>query len=62
MFSVDLNFSINEPPPRGLEIRVLLGRGIASGQMAFGQVVLRPMTVRHLDDKSDSEFTSVLQI
>jgi hypothetical protein len=32
--------------------------------MAFGQVVLRPMTMRHLDadDKSDSEFTSVLQI
>jgi len=63
VFSVDLNFSINEPPSRGLEIRVLLGRGIASGQMAFGQVVLRPMTMRHLDTdgKSDSEFTSVLQ-
>jgi hypothetical protein len=53
IFTTDLSFSLGEPSPDGLEIRVTVTEDNAKGQLAFGQVALTPMGVREPEVASD---------
>ena len=43
IFVTDLHFSLGEPSPAGLEIRVTVTEDNAKGRLAFGQVALTPV-------------------
>jgi len=64
IYSAGLNFSLGEPGEKGVEIRFLVGRDDAAGQLALGHVVLRPSAMRHAGDAGlqESDFTRVLAI
>jgi hypothetical protein len=50
--------------PHGLEIRVISGDDNARGQLAFGNVVLSPLKIQHLDAvrRSEDDFRAVLDL
>jgi hypothetical protein len=49
IYTVDLNFSLGEPSGQGVEIRVWVWSDYARGQVAFGNVILRPIAMRQPD-------------
>ncbi|MGD9617874.1 MAG: hypothetical protein AB7H90_22200 [Alphaproteobacteria bacterium] len=58
-----LTFSLGEPRGKGVEIRVMITSGAATGSVAFGQAVLRPFAVPGADAPGRlAAFESVLQL
>jgi len=49
IYSVDIEFSLDEPSGQGLEIRLWVWSEGARGQVAFGHVLLRPIAMRQPD-------------
>jgi len=49
VYTLDIDFSLDEPSGLGLEIRVFVSSDNARGQLAFGQVILRPLAMRQPD-------------
>src|SRR6516164_11409432 len=64
VYTVDINFSLDEPAGQGLEIRVWVWTDRARGQVAFGHVVLRPLAMRQPDviAGSQDDFRTVLDL
>jgi len=64
VYTSDLSFSLNEARPQGVEVRVTVASNDAKGHVAFGQVVLRPLAVRHAADvgTAESDFLTVLEL
>jgi len=62
VYTVDINFSLDEPDGQGLEIRVWVWSDRARGQLAFGHVILRPLAMRQPDviAGSQDDFRTVL--
>jgi hypothetical protein len=64
VYTVDINFSLDEPSGQGVEIRVWVWSDYARGQMAFGHVILRPLAMRQPDAVigSHDDFRTVLDL
>jgi hypothetical protein len=64
VYTVDINFSLGEPSGQGVEIRVWVWSDYARGQVAFGQVILRPLAMRQPDViiGSQDDFRTVLDL
>jgi hypothetical protein len=64
VYTVDLNFSLDEPSGIGVEIRVWVWSEYARGQLAFGHVILRPLAMRQPDTITGShdDFRTVLDL
>jgi hypothetical protein len=64
VYTVDINFSLDEPSGQGVEIRVWVWTDYARGQLAFGQVILRPLAMRQPDAVigSQEDFRTVLDL
>jgi hypothetical protein len=64
VYTVDINFSLDEPTGQGVEIRVWVWSDYAQGQMAFGHVILRPLAMRQPDviTGSQYDFRTVLDL
>jgi hypothetical protein len=64
VYSVDIDFSLDEPSGLGLEIRVVISSDSAQGQLAFGHVALRPLAMRQPDAVigSQEDFRTVLDL
>jgi hypothetical protein len=64
VYTVDINFSLDEPSGHGAEIRVWVWGDYARGQVAFGHVILRPLATRQPDSATGShdDFRSVLDL
>ena len=64
VYTVDINFSLDEPAGQGLEIRVWVWTDRARGQVAFGHVILRPLAMRQPDviAGSQDDFRTVLDL
>ncbi len=64
IYNADLTFSLGEPSGKGVEVRVTVVSDDARGQLAFGHVVLRPLSIRHADaaTAAGNDFTLVLAI
>jgi hypothetical protein len=64
VYTPDINFSLDDPSGHGLEIRVWVGSDRARGQLAFGQVVLRPVAMRQPEGAvgSGENFRTVLDL
>ena len=64
VYTVDIDFSIDEPAGLGLEVRVFVWSDIARGQLAFGHVLLRPLAMRQPEviAGSQEDFRTVLDI
>ena len=64
VYTVDINFSLDGPDGRGLEIRVWVWSDHARGQVAFGHVMLRPLAMRQPDaiTGSQDDFRAVLDL
>jgi len=61
--AADIDFSLDEPSAKGLEIRVLVTNQKPRGRLALGQVVLQLLAVRQPDAFSGSEaFEAVLDL
>jgi hypothetical protein len=62
VYTVDIDFSIDEPAGLGLEVRVFVWDEFARGQLAFGHVMLRPLAMRQPDviSGSQEDFRTVL--
>jgi hypothetical protein len=64
IYRAELAFSVGEPGGRGVEIRigVIDHDAHGSGQVAFGQVVLRLLAMRHMEETAPAgeDFTLVL--
>ena len=66
IYRAELAFSVGEPGGKGVEVRIGVidhdGRG--SGQVAFGQVVLRLLAMRHTEETAPAgeDFTLVLAL
>jgi hypothetical protein len=65
IYTVDINFSLDEPSGHGVEIRVWVWSDYARGQVAFGHVILRPIAMRQPDviiTGSQDDFRTVLDL
>ena len=64
VYTVDINFSLDEPSGHGVEIRVWIWGDYARGQVAFGHVLLRPLATRQPDSTTGTHdnFRSVLNL
>jgi hypothetical protein len=65
IYTVDINFSLDEPSGQGVEIRLWIGSDYARGQVAFGHVILRPIAMRQPDaiiTGSQDDFRTVLDL
>jgi hypothetical protein len=64
VYTVDINFSLDEPSGQGVEIRVWVWSDYARGQVAFGHVILRPLAMRQPDviAGSQDDFRTVLDL
>jgi hypothetical protein len=64
VYTVDINFSLDEPSGQGVEIRVWVWSDFARGQVAFGHVILRPLAMRQPDaiTGSQDDFRTVLDL
>ncbi len=64
IYSVDIDFSLDEPSGHGLEIRVWVWSDAAQGHVAFGHVILRPIAMRQPDSISGSvdDYRTVLDL
>jgi hypothetical protein len=64
VYTVDINFSLDEPSGHGVEIRVWVWSDHARGQVAFGHVILRPLAMRRPDVVigSQDDFRAVLDL
>ena len=63
IYNADLTFSLGEPRGLGIEIRIMVESDGARGQLAFGQVVLRPLTMRGADaEPAGDDFTLALAL
>jgi hypothetical protein len=64
VYTVDINFSLDEPDGQGLEVRVWVWSDRARGQVAFGHVILRPLAMRQPDTiiGSQDDFRTVLDL
>ena len=64
VYTVDINFSLDEPSGQGVEIRVWVWSDYARGQVAFGHVILRPLAMRQPDvvTGSQDDFRTVLDL
>jgi hypothetical protein len=64
VYTVDINFSLDEPTGQGVEIRVWVWSDFARGQVAFGHVILRPLAMRQPDAVigSQDDFRTVLDL
>jgi hypothetical protein len=64
VYTTDINFSLDDPSGHGLEIRVWVGSDRARGQLAFGQVILRPIAMRQPEGAigSGENFRAVLDL
>jgi hypothetical protein len=62
VYTVDINFFLDEPSGHGVEIRVWVWSEYARGQLAFGHVILRPLAMRQPDviAGSQHDFRTVL--
>jgi hypothetical protein len=62
IYSVDIDFSLDEPSGQGLEIRLWVWSEAAQGEVAFGHVILRPIAMRQPDALTGSadDYTKVL--
>lgn len=59
----NLAFSSGEPSGNGVEVRVMVSSEAAAGRLAFGQVVLQPLSVAKPEASGDAEnFESVLDL
>ncbi len=63
VYSTDIDFSLERPNAKGIEIRILVTSDNARGQIAFGHVVLQPVAMRRADALGVAEdFESVLEL
>jgi hypothetical protein len=63
VYAADIDFSLDAPSERGLEIRVLIAGENARGQLAFGHVVLQPVAMRQADVfRGSDDFKTVLAL
>jgi hypothetical protein len=64
VYNADLTFSLGEPSGKGVEVRVTVASEDARGQLAFGHVVLRPLSIRRAEmmTSAGNDFTLVLEI
>jgi hypothetical protein len=64
VYTVDLNFSLDEPSGQGVEVRVWVWGDYARGHVAFGHVILRPIAMRQPDGivGSQEDFRTVLDL
>jgi hypothetical protein len=64
IYTTEINFSLDDPSGHGLEIRVWVGSDRARGQLAFGQVILRPIAMRQPEAAigSGENFRAVLDL
>jgi len=64
VYTVDINFSLDEPSGHGVEIRVWVWSEYARGRLAFGHVILRPLAMRQPESitGSQDDFRTVLDI
>jgi len=66
IYRAELAFSVGEPGGKGVEVRigVIDHDGHGSGQVAFGQVVLRLLAMRHTEEAAPAgeDFTLVLAL
>jgi hypothetical protein len=64
VYTVDINFSLDEPSGQGVEIRVWVWSEYARGQLAFGHVILRPLAMRQPESitGSQDDFRTVLDL
>jgi hypothetical protein len=64
VYTVDINFSLDEPSGHGVEIRVWVWSDYARGKVAFGHVILRPLAMRQPDAVigSPDDFRTVLDL
>ena len=64
VYAPEITFSIDEADGPGLEIRVLVGSENAKGQLAFGNVILNPVAIRHPNAPigSENDFRAVLDL
>ena len=64
VYTVDINFSLDEPSGHGVEIRIWVWSDYARGQLAFGNVILRPLAMRQPDAVigSQDDFRTVLDL
>jgi hypothetical protein len=64
VYTVDINFSLDEPSGQGVEIRVWVCSDYARGQLAFGHVILRPVAMRQPDAITgfQDDFRTVLDL
>jgi hypothetical protein len=62
IYRAELAFSVGEPGGKGVEVRVGIVDHDGRGQMAFGQVVLHPLQMRHAEaaGSAGEDFTVVL--
>jgi len=63
VYVTDLNFFLSESRGQGVEVRVTVMNDNATGQLAFGRVVLTPQTAR-ADTVTEvgQDFTAVLRL
>jgi hypothetical protein len=64
IYTAHVNFSVSDPSGQGVELRVWVDTDNAKGQLAFGNVVLRPLAIRHPDvgTGSPNDFRAVLDL
>ncbi len=64
IYRAELRFSVAGAIGRGVEIRLIVADNQARGQVAFGQVVLRPLAVHRADASAPAteDFTHVLAL
>ena len=64
VYTLDIDFSLDEPSGMGLEIRVFVSSDNSRGQLAFGHVALRPLAMRQPDAiiGSQDDFRTVLDL
>lgn len=64
VYTVDINFSLDEPSGQGVEIRVWVWSDYARGKVAFGHVILRPLAMRQPDVVAgpQDDFRTVLDL
>jgi hypothetical protein len=64
IYVTNINFFLAESSGPGIEIRVIVASENARGHLAFGQVLLTPLAMRHPDTETGSsdDFRAVLEI
>ncbi len=62
VFAAGVDFVVEKQSAKGLEIPLWVTNDSARGQVAFGQVVLRPLAMRHIEETAPAgeDFTVVL--